>query len=519
MKSLGPAIKVSITFLGAIAVGYWAFMMLAKGRCAGEQTGLTLHAYFQDATGLVEKSRVQIAGLNVGHIVSRELNVHPPRPQLIHEKRFARITVAIKDGVVVYSNATVIKRSASLLGEFYLDIDPGTYDWVDAAGRHHRGEVLKSGDEIRNVKEAATTDQLMREVSDVVPVLKDIAEDIREFTKGPLKDISENVNQGIAENRDSIKHILSNVDEITSDLRSITQGTHGDVSQIIEDIKSITGSIRGIVGRSDQDVKETTDKVKSSLDKLSSAIDKLDNALGNVADVTADIREGKGTVGRLIKDDTLVNDVEGVVKDAGGFVHSLTALQTWVGLRSEYNFMANAIKTYVSVEIRPRPDKYYLIELIDDPRGARQVNQRITRSDDPSKPELTREETVEISDAFRFTFQFAKRISLATFRFGIKESTGGVGLDLHFARDRLRFETDLFDFKANIWPRFKATAAWEFFRRLYVVGGIDDAFNDRPENGTGGGRDYFLGAQLRFNDEDLKSLLLFGGSAISGVAK
>jgi hypothetical protein len=33
------------------------------------------------------------------------------------------------------------------------------------------------------------------------------------------------------------------------------------------------------------------------------------------------------------------------------------------------------------------------------------------------------------------------------------------------------------------------------------------------------GRDYFLGAMLRFNDEDLSALLAVGGSAISGITK
>jgi phospholipid/cholesterol/gamma-HCH transport system substrate-binding protein len=519
MRNLGPAIKVGITFLGAVAIGYWAFMMLVKGRCAGEESELVLHAYFHDATGLVEKSRVQIAGLNVGHIASRELNVQPPRPELVRDKRFAKITVALNKGVTLYTNAVVIKRSASLLGEFYLEIDPGTLEWVDERGKRHVGEKLKTGDEIRAVQEAATTDNLIRQVSDVVPVLRNIAEDIRTFTKGPLHQISKNINEGINENRESIKSMLKNLDGITSDVRGVTRGAGKDVEKIVDDIKAITGSIRGIVGRSDKDVEDTAKKIKTSIDKLSDAIDKLDVALGNVNDITGTIKDGKGNLGRLVKDESLVDNVEGVVRDAGGFIKSLSQLQTVVGLRSEYNFQANTIKTYLSVEIRPRPDKYYLIELIDDPRGARNVTQKTTRSDDPAKPLLTREETIEVSDAFRFTFQFAKRISLATFRFGIKESTGGIGLDLHFLKDRVNVHQDLFDFAANAWPRYKVMATWEFFRRLYVVGGIDDAFNERPQDGTGGGRDFFIGAQLRFNDEDLKSLLLFGGSAIGSAGK
>jgi hypothetical protein len=33
------------------------------------------------------------------------------------------------------------------------------------------------------------------------------------------------------------------------------------------------------------------------------------------------------------------------------------------------------------------------------------------------------------------------------------------------------------------------------------------------------GRDYFFGAMLRFNDEDLAALLTVGGSAVGGAAK
>jgi hypothetical protein len=52
-----------------------------------------------------------------------------------------------------------------------------------------------------------------------------------------------------------------------------------------------------------------------------------------------------------------------------------------------------------------------------------------------------------------------------------------------------------------------------------MLGGIDDFINfTRARAGAGGGFDWFLGAQLTFNDEDLKSLLLFGGGAAAGAA-
>jgi len=96
---------------------------------------------------------------------------------------------------------------------------------------------------------------------------------------------------------------------------------------------------------------------------------------------------------------------------------------------------------------------------------------------------------------------FARKLSFVTFRFGIKESTGGIGVDLHFFRDHLSLETDLYDFTSNVYPRLKVAAALRFLRKIYIVGGVDDVLNNE--------RDYFIGAMLRFNDEDLKAVLLF----------
>jgi phospholipid/cholesterol/gamma-HCH transport system substrate-binding protein len=47
--------------------------------------------------------------------------------------------------------------------------------------------------------------------------------------------------------------------------------------------------------------------------------------------------------------------------------------------------------------------------------------------------------------------------------------------------------------------------AYEFIRKLWLLGGVDDLLN--PDR-----RDYFVGLQLRFNDKDLKAILPFAPS-------
>ena len=105
-------------------------------------------------------------------------------------------------------------------------------------------------------------------------------------------------------------------------------------------------------------------------------------------------------------------------------------------------------------------------------------------------------------------------------RFGIKESTGGVGGDLYLFDDRLLLSVDVFDAKANQYPRVKAEMAYAIWQRnLFVVAGADDWPTTCARRRRR--RRFRLvrwAWQLMFNDEDLKSLLLFGGGAAAGAA-
>jgi phospholipid/cholesterol/gamma-HCH transport system substrate-binding protein len=127
------------------------------------------------------------------------------------------------------------------------------------------------------------------------------------------------------------------------------------------------------------------------------------------------------------------------------------------------------------------------------------------------------------SDALKFSAQFAKRYYFATFRFGLIESTGGVGLDFHLLDDHLAFRLDAFDFAnpASDYPRVKASANFLFLNHLFVTAGVDDVINPRDvEPATGrilSGRDYFLGGGIYFTDQDLKSLFGVGVPIGSGL--
>ena len=471
----------------------------------GEDQGYMVWARFHDAAGLFQKSRVQTAGIPIGQIEKRALDP---------ERAMARVTIRLQPGVKLWENAVVSKKSATLLGEFYLEVDPGSS--VDTRGRQM--QPLKNGDEIKNVREPTAMGDLMADVGTILPILRDILEDVRTMTSGPIASAADNVSKMIETNSVVLERLLTKIDHIAGDIDRITDTEGENIRVAIKNVRDITESVKSLVGTSEGEVSDTGKAVRSSLDKLQSTVDNLDKALGHLEKVSDRVEKGEGTVGRLLTDDAIANNIEEITEDAGGFVRSVTKLQTIVGLRTEYNFLSNNFKEYFSIQLMPRPDKFYLIEIVNDYRGYREDFLTTTRS----KNRLESTETTTYSkNRLKFTLQFAKTLfGVVTGRFGIKESTGGIGVDLHLLNNRLLLSVDVFDTAYNIYPRVQGRLSVAVYQRmLFLIGGLDDVINQRASNAAGGGLDFFAGAQLVFNDEDLKSLLLFGGGAAGSASK
>ncbi|HXU63108.1 MAG TPA: MlaD family protein [Polyangia bacterium] len=516
--------SVTVGALVLVVLGISYFLVRSTSERSSGSKGVAVWALFHDASGLFEKSRVQTAGIAVGEIAGRELDPATAR---------AKITIRMHPGITLYENAAVAKRSASLLGEFYLEIDPGT-PFAEVKGQRREMRPLKDGEQIKNVREPVAMGEIMDNVGSLLPILHDILEDVRRLTSGTITDIADNVNKLIETNSVVLERLLSRMDTIAANVEGITTSEAGDVKESIKNVRDITESIKSLIGTTQGQVAGTGNKVQGSIDRLQTTLDNLDKSMHNIESITEHIDKGDGTIGHLVNDDTIARNVEDITENASTFVRGITKLQTVVGLRSEYNVLASTVKNYLSVTLMPRPDKFYLIELIEDPRG---YSNAVTTATQSSSTGFSTAKTVTTSDQLRFTLMFGKRVGAVAGRFGIKESTGGVGADLYLLDDQLALSVDVFNFAAsnvNQYPRVKTTVAYNIYNKmLYLVAGADDILNFKGLNnifrglanntgrgsaGAGGGFDYFIGAQLSFNDEDLKSLLLMGGGSAAGAA-
>lgn len=517
--------------VGLLVVAVAATFLVTLGRLdrgVDLESAYPVEAVFDDVTGLVEDSRVMLAGIPVGQIQSIRLDETDPSK--------ARVTLLIEDRVELHegiwdpqtkkwvNGAVVTRLQASLLGDYYIGITPGL-----------AGPVLPPGGEVKNVvNESGLTrvvNQLEESISVIFPRLEQITDDIGTITRGVRESFAgEDATKAIIQIRENARTTSQQVAELSTELRSYLNqnvfGTGDTVRSTLENLEKASGRFDALAGKLDgrmdailanmdvassdlrafiahqtaegsEDVEGTVAHTLASIDR---SVAKLEGTAESAQAVMERIEGGQGTLGRLMTDSKLIDDLEGVVEDVRGLTGTFGRLQVKVDFRSDFLFEQSQLKNTVAVSFFPKPDKFYHFALVSDPQGLTLKKHTVITGNDPSLPPVLVQDETTTESKLKLTAQFGKKWHWLTLRYGVMESTGGLGIDLDLLEDAFAIQVDAFDFGRDDFPRVRMLAAWEFAKHLYVAGGIDDVLN-------GDARDYFFGLGVSFADDDLKSLL------------
>ena len=511
MRKLITPFRVGLLVIAAGSILFFFLTFVKKGGMK-ESEGVTAFAYFRDASGLNQRSRVQIAGIGVGEIIEIRL-----------EGIKARATIRIRRDIHVRQDATLTKRSGSLLGDYMLDLTPGT----------ERFPELKDGDEIKRVLDAQGMEQLFGTLNAITADIQEVTGSLKnvlggEQGKGSMESIirnlvalTETMQKMIGDSASKLDQILGNVDAVSGDIKKLTGRETDSISNIVANIELISKDVRDVMASIKKVVGENEGEVGSGISSLKETLGKLDRSLDNIEKVTKDVKEGKGAIGALVANDRLGQKLQDTVEDVADFAGRLTGLEVVVGVKADYLFNQKGAKTFLTLRLVPKPDKYYLIEAIDDPRG--RVETLYLQQNPPGAGDPVVQKQTITTESIKFSAQFAKRFSFLTLRFGIIESTGGIGADLtlpirfpwysRWLEEALMLKLDAFNFSVEALrlPRLRAVVRFNPFEHIYVNAGMDDILNapnrDALTNRLISGRDFFVGAGVYFTDADIKSLL------------
>ena len=511
LLSLSPEAKVGIFVLAGIVI--LVYMSLRVGGIQfGGDGGYTLYVAFDSATGLDKDASVRVAGVEVGKV--KEI-------RLINHK--AHLTLSILPDAQIGRDFTAVLTTKGLLGERYLDLIPG----------EPNAPLLKDGDKITHVTSYANMDKLITILSDVAVDIKAVSQSLSGALGGKegeqsLKNIVENIedisfrlNSLIEKNDARFSNTLKNLDEFSAVLRrdgpAITEEVRVAAKNLNLAIEKSSDNLNGLINDNRSNLKEAIENLRTATLAMSQAMESVNNiakeaapgiksTINSADSIAKKLDNGEGTLGKLINDTAIHDNLNKTITGINSYIERAESFHTYIGYRGEYLTDTQKTKSYFTLKIQPKADKYYLIELVSDPQGKRRTETRDTTTGGTTST-VTETKT---TDSFKFSLQIAKRFKDVVLRGGIIESTGGAGVDYYVFRDRVRFYLEAFDFSRTGRLHAKAGAHVNLNKYFFLTAGLDD-FVDTTR------RSAYLGVGLQFEDDDVKYLLSGAGSAVGSL--
>jgi len=463
------------------------------GQLAFQQNaGYDIQVQFISASGLKEDVPVEIAGVEIGRV--REISLDGNK---------ALVTLTIRQDVKLTRDVTAAIRTKGILGDKYIELIPGSPS----------APPVQAGEKIVRTKAATDMDTLINTLGEVADDIKLITTAFTHVVGGDegeasirvimdnLKELVITLNDTVRKNQADITKTVRNFSDFSGKLKDISDENTDDVHTIVANIRQASENIQTLIADLNQ-ITSTINTGQGSIGKLihkNETVDNLNTALVSLNHITEKINQGEGTLGKLVNDEETVDNLNATLSGLNDFMSKEKRFKTFLNYRGEYLFDSQDAKSYLSLRIQPREDKYYLLQVVDDPRGDTDITDITgTRNGTPFSEHI--EETDK--DELKFSAQIAKRYYDIAFRGGLFESTGGVGIDYYLFNDRLTFSFEAFDFDSEKNAHLKFKADFTPFQHIYLTAGFDDFISDE------GDESLFIGAGIDFSDEDIKTLLL-----------
>jgi phospholipid/cholesterol/gamma-HCH transport system substrate-binding protein len=459
MPKMSAEAKVGLLVIaGSVILLYMTF---AVGKFQfGENKGYVLTAGFDSVAGIDEKASVRMAGVKIGTVEKVEL-----------EEGHAKVTMRIDPEVRIRRSTQVQIKTLGVLGDKYVEFTP-----VKVAASSGVNDYYRENDRVQASVSPSDVDKLVNQLSS-------IAEDVKQITAS-LRQVV-----GTEQGTRSMQDILADLRATMANMKEFTGTLREDGGDVIAQMRELIASLNTVVG-------ENRDNLRVSMENIREASKNAETALASIDNAMKKIDRGEGTLGKLMTDDSMYNNINGAAKGLSDYVGRVEKMKTTVGFRGEYRFPDS--QTWASLELKPRPDQYYIIEMTSDPFG------KYSRTETTSSPPGGTVVTETYQEQFKFTVEFAKRWGNLAMRLGLIESTGGAGVDYYAMDDRLKFSLDSWNFNSkepnNENAHVKATASYGLNKTLAVQAGYDNMLNSRRAMP-------FVGLGLKFDDDDLKYML------------
>jgi len=453
--------ELKVGLFTAVALAILAYMIIKTGSCGiwfGEQEGFRATAMFRSIAGLEKKAAVRIAGVRVGEVSDVSLNPNG----------IAEVRLLITEPIQLRKGTTAAVSSLGLMGEKYVEIFPGQADEPEL----REGAIIQG-------KEPLSIDQMGAQVLSISNDIKGLTSALSSAlgsTEGQAKiksivnnfaEFAEQLQAMITENRATVRELLKSGTGLTTDVKTDLKRIVTQTEKLLDGVNTMIEENRGNIHSSTTEIATLTKKLQATTDSLNSILRKID--------------EGDGTLGKLVNEPTthdklnkVLDQMDSSLKDVSSAVGKVGGMSgPKMGLRTEYHVDSERAKTYLSLGMNLKKNRYFLLELAHDPIH---VDVEETTIEGAKGSQTVRTETIKQN--ISFTVEGGLRFGPVGFRGGFMESTAGIGIDLGRPQDRLTIALDGYDFGRDAQPHLKAAARLGLHKDFYLTIGGDELLRD-----------------------------------------
>jgi phospholipid/cholesterol/gamma-HCH transport system substrate-binding protein len=323
------SIEVKVGILILVSLGILAAFVLIMGGLSFEKT-YTLYVDFDNPGGLQSGAPVRVAGVKCGKVGELQFMGGRVDPKT-NRRTLVRAKISVEQRVKdsIHDDADFYITTQGVLGEQFLAIDPGSPQKPVL----QENTIVKGIDPPRLDLFLAKAYELLDTTMNGIRNNRELISDIATNTAGLLKGL----NTVLTDNRERINRIVQNLETLSAEANTLTSHARTNyvdnpkIQRTIDNIDKLTTDIQRDSGPMLKDVREAAAnlnraskvvggeeehaKLRKTIDEVSQLAARANATAADAQSIVSHIKKGNGTVGALVMDEAIYDDVQEMVRD------------------------------------------------------------------------------------------------------------------------------------------------------------------------------------------------------------
>ncbi|MEE3035341.1 MAG: MlaD family protein [Bacteroidota bacterium] len=286
-----PEIKTAILVLAGISLFIFGFSFLKRSSIFDNNK--IIHTVYDEVEGLVVGAKVTINGLVIGNVSM--IDFLPGSTKII-------VSMRIEKDLNFSPNSKAIFYEAGLIGGKAISIEP-VFD---------SKKMVKNNDTIPSGVKPGLTELINRQIAPLQEKIESMLTSVDSLFSG----VSNVLNY---ETQNNLKNTLENLSESVNNINK----SSGALIEVIEENRKALSSTFENTAKATKNINNLTDSISkidftNTFNKISESLTKLDTILSKV-------QTGNGTLGRLISDEELYQNLTQSSKELKALLYDLKA--------------------------------------------------------------------------------------------------------------------------------------------------------------------------------------------------